>query len=63
MNRPDTLLSSSENDECWPMPDTKPLKVNGFEFVAGLVLVGDAGVGGVGVGVPGCGEASAERLG
>jgi hypothetical protein len=45
------------------MPDTKPLGTNVFDFVAGLVLAGDAGVGGVRVGVPGCGETSVERLG
>ena len=64
MNKPDTLLSSSENDEGGrPTPVTKPLGANEFHFVAGLVLAGDAGVGGVGVGVPGCGETSVERLG
>lgn len=64
MNTPDTLLSSSENDERGrPTPDKKPLATNECDFVAGLVLAGDAGVGGVGVGVPGCGETSVERLG
>lgn len=59
-----TLLSSSENDEGGrPTPGTKPLGTNEFHFVAGLVLAGDAGVGGVGVGVHGCGETSVERLG
>jgi hypothetical protein len=64
VNKPDTLLSSSENDEGGrPMPDTKPLGMIEFDFIAGLVLAGDAGVGGVGIGVPGCGETSVERLG
>jgi hypothetical protein len=64
VNKPDTLLSSSENDGGGrPTPGTKPLGTNVFDFVAGLVLAGDAGVGGVGVGVLGCGETSVERLG
>jgi len=33
------------------MPVTKPPGTNEFDFVGGLVLAGDAGVGGVGVGV------------
>ena len=45
------------------MPDIKWLGTNEFDFVAGLALAGDVGVGGVGVGVPGCGETSVERLG
>lgn len=64
MNKQDTLLSSSKNDEGGrPMPDIKWLGTNEFDFVAGLALAGDVGVGGVGVGVPGCGETSVERLG
>lgn len=57
VNKPDTLLSSSEEEGGRPMmPDTKSLGINEFDFAfGGLVLAGDEGVGGVGVGVPGRG--------
>jgi hypothetical protein len=64
VSNPDTLLSSSKNeDRGRPTPGTKPLETNEFDFVAGLAFAGDTGVGGVGVGVPGCRETSVERLG
>jgi hypothetical protein len=51
------LLSSSEEEGGTPtMPDTKSLGTNEFDFAfGGLVLVGDEGVGGVGVEVLGRG--------
>lgn len=64
MDKPDTLLSSSDNEEEGrPTPDTKSLGTNEFDFIAGLVLVVVADIGGVGVAVPGCGVTSVERLG